>query len=573
MKKLFTTVAIVAIVVLLTATSKVFATGGDTLVVYAIGPSLDAVINKDTTSGKQAHSVYKLVSRDTTYIYLGAANVKSSIKIIGVLGQDGRPPCIQPGVLLNGSVPMTLLNLATKGVTCNIENLYVFELATNGTWTTGMTFNVVADSVRLSLNNVIEEENHYMIIMYSGAGDNFFIKNCKIKNGVHPQDWYAPALVQANAYLPFHPVDTLVMDYNTFFCLNGGAGGSTQIKYLEFVHNSVVYSFFNPRVPPPGGIFSAKINNNIFYGTNAGAISKSELLWMDDPYQPQAPSIISFDTLSLAQAALYDPADVGNSNLRMLAETKRNIEVKNNLFFEPKGITDFWTAWDDTSHVDSLITPLWMNARTTQMFSNKNSWPGFNQSGNQVDIDPGYGSSFANVLAGGTGYGVGLLQYAVETRTGKAATDEWGYKKQSVTGNNWIPIWPLPESSDMKYSNAALKTGATDGMSIGDPYWFNGITSVKQQPLGVPVKFDLSNNYPNPFNPTTEIQYSIPKSGIVTLKVYNLLGQEVMTLVNQQQTTGSYKVNFNASNLASGIYMYRLQSGNFTITKKMTLLK
>jgi hypothetical protein len=96
---------------------------------------------------------------------------------------------------------------------------------------------------------------------------------------------------------------------------------------------------------------------------------------------------------------------------------------------------------------------------------------------------------------------------------------------------------------------------------------------LNQQNNLVPAKFSLSQNYPNPFNPSTEIKYSIPKSGIVTLKVYNLLGQEVVTLVNQEQKSGNYIINFDASQLASGVYMYRIQSGDFSLTKKMTLLK
>jgi hypothetical protein len=96
-------------------------------------------------------------------------------------------------------------------------------------------------------------------------------------------------------------------------------------------------------------------------------------------------------------------------------------------------------------------------------------------------------------------------------------------------------------------------------------------TSVKNE--DIPINFSLSQNYPNPFNPTTEIKYSIPRSGIVTLKVYNILGQEVATLVNQEQKAGNYNVTFNASKLASGVYLYRIQSGNFSLTKKMTVLK
>ncbi len=86
-------------------------------------------------------------------------------------------------------------------------------------------------------------------------------------------------------------------------------------------------------------------------------------------------------------------------------------------------------------------------------------------------------------------------------------------------------------------------------------------------------KFELQQNYPNPFNPTTTIKFSVPKDGVVTLKVFNLLGQEVATLVNGEMTAGSYKVHFDASKLGSGVYFYTLQEGNNKATKKMLLLK
>jgi hypothetical protein len=111
-------------------------------------------------------------------------------------------------------------------------------------------------------------------------------------------------------------------------------------------------------------------------------------------------------------------------------------------------------------------------------------------------------------------------------------------------------------------------------------YSNTSITGVKQSNKQIPGQISLSQNYPNPFNPTTEINYSIPKAGMVTLKVYNLLGQQVATLVNGEQKAGNYTINFNAAGLASGVYMYKLretsasgQAGDFTLTKKMTLLK
>jgi hypothetical protein len=87
------------------------------------------------------------------------------------------------------------------------------------------------------------------------------------------------------------------------------------------------------------------------------------------------------------------------------------------------------------------------------------------------------------------------------------------------------------------------------------------------------LKYDLAQNFPNPFNPSTIIAYSISASSNVTIKIYNVLGELVTTLVNEYQSVGSYNINFNASGLSNGIYFYKLQAGNYTATKKMLLLK
>jgi len=85
--------------------------------------------------------------------------------------------------------------------------------------------------------------------------------------------------------------------------------------------------------------------------------------------------------------------------------------------------------------------------------------------------------------------------------------------------------------------------------------------------------FVLEQNYPNPFNPGTSIQYVISSKQFVSLKVYDVLGNEIVTLVNEVKTAGNYEVNFDASGLPSGMYIYKLTAGNFSDTKKMILLK
>ncbi|NCS88362.1 MAG: hypothetical protein CO127_00480, partial [Ignavibacteria bacterium CG_4_9_14_3_um_filter_36_18] len=85
--------------------------------------------------------------------------------------------------------------------------------------------------------------------------------------------------------------------------------------------------------------------------------------------------------------------------------------------------------------------------------------------------------------------------------------------------------------------------------------------------------YEVSRNFPNPFNPSTTIRYQIPEDGMVTLKVYDVLGREVKTLVNDFKTKGRYEVTFDASSLASGLYIYEINSGSFKASKKMTLIK
>ena len=120
-------------------------------------------------------------------------------------------------------------------------------------------------------------------------------------------------------------------------------------------------------------------------------------------------------------------------------------------------------------------------------------------------------------------------------------------------------------------------TIVNDNMTNGNESWYSfardtskttGITKSE-----VPSQYSLQQNYPNPFNPTTTIKYSLQKAGNVRLTVYNAIGSKVATIVNEYKPAGNYSVQFNGSNLASGIYLYRLESGQFSQVKKMILLK
>lgn len=119
------------------------------------------------------------------------------------------------------------------------------------------------------------------------------------------------------------------------------------------------------------------------------------------------------------------------------------------------------------------------------------------------------------------------------------------------------------------HDQATSDTGRVESYCLNIIY--NAVLAVNNQQ--VPVKFELGQNYPNPFNPITRIKYSVPKQSFVSIKIYDVLGREVKTLVNEMRTAGNYEVDFNASYLASGVYFYRMESGDFSDVKKFVLLK
>jgi len=177
----------------------------------------------------------------------------------------------------------------------------------------------------------------------------------------------------------------------------------------------------------------------------------------------------------------------------------------------------------------------------------------------------------------------------IEYKWSTAADIDWSYRPDA----GFKQIWPLPEN--LAYNNTQYKTAAMGGFPLGDLNWWpdkmeawkaqrdaewatinrwlHGTTGVREISGVRPVEYELRQNYPNPFNPGTRIEYSVPKYSHVSLKVYNILGQEVATLLDGPQQAGNYVFTFDGAGLSSGVYMYRLESEGTFITKKFVLMK
>ncbi len=128
----------------------------------------------------------------------------------------------------------------------------------------------------------------------------------------------------------------------------------------------------------------------------------------------------------------------------------------------------------------------------------------------------------------------------------------------NAKGNPTLQVSVFTSDNSHLYAASAIKSLVVVGV---------------ENPQELPKSFALNQNYPNPFNPSTVISYDLPVKGDVTLKIYDVLGREVATLVNEKQNAGSYKVTFNASKLSSGVYFYQLQAGSFSSVKKLILMK
>jgi hypothetical protein len=274
--------------------------------------------------------------------------------------------------------------------------------------------------------------------------------------------------------------------------------------------------------------------------------------------------ILKFDPLDIGNKWYYKTTQPAKSIVSkevvkdtLLANQKTFRQIKQQLFDSLSGYISY-----SYERIDSLTGDVygWGTDSTEYIMDNLNHNPGdtinasrFNRLGSIV-----YDSIKTTTLFG--------LTY--ETRVYSTLPDPFDHYDYYLAKN--IGLSFLHNNLESKLIMSVLKGAVIKGIVYGDTSTVVGITD--KYPI-LPDKYILSQNYPNPFNPTTTIDYSIPKAGQVKLTVYNAIGSKVATILNEYKQPGNYYVQFNASNLASGIYLYRLESGIYSASKKFVLIK
>ena len=265
----------------------------------------------------------------------------------------------------------------------------------------------------------------------------------------------------------------------------------------------------------------------------------------------------TWNQTSVTGAAIF--AFTSDNNGNIYAGTNGNITGSGGVMLS----TDNGSSWTSTGlasiNVQSLTLGLY-----NKLFAGSSYGKGIFSSTNQGKTWSSPALSNNNILA----------MIMNQSGTLFAGTDANGVYASIDNGTNWIQASTNLTDQyilSLAVDNNGILFAGTDANGVFRTG--NVATSVKNTGSNLPTSYTLYQNYPNPFNPSTIISYSIPKSSMVTIKVYDVLGREIETLVNEQKIPGNYNITFNAGKLASGVYLYRIQAGNFWETKKMMLLK
>jgi len=433
-----------------------------------------------------------------------------------------------------------------------------------------------------------------------------YFKNCYWRNGTDAHfRYYSRAVSVPWASQGLH-IDTLVFENCTFanlgyvYMQEGGVYGDNVFFNHCTFYNIVMHTLES------GWWHNMYVTNSLFINT-----------WLYG-YIPNAPDGVNGGTIAIAAIDSTDVFGGGfgfvpdwnpQDGVADFTEKERHVLFANNNYKLDQWLTD-WMGYGPNGSpysVDKHRTRMdeevpvpqpMFNANTNKIFDSVDTqgnkeWPYINR----INCDSVNHPNFINPP---------LNEDSLKTFLNKKWDDNSDYGWEWEPYNSYKQIWPLVE--DLSYTDAVIQTSAMGGFPLGDLYhWWNsairpGITDHYtswnaqaatendtiqkwlnygfggggvgvQQLSGIPEKYELGQNYPNPFNPITQIKYSIPERSNVTLKVYNTLGAEVATLFSGVQSAGNYTATFNGKDVASGVYFYRLQTKNISITKKLVLLK
>lgn len=580
-----------------------------TLMDYVSKVKGDTLLIKDYYEmNNQQNSLYQAITLDIGNVpagrvyelktngYYPLENNPTTLRNTVIVGEDNtilvkneneasRPPLICGTDTTDGfSIPHAAAINVTHDLT--VKNCNIMELSPQG-YLSYSIINTDSANLKITFDNCLVEHLIKDFVFITQPNYDVTLRNCYFVNMNGFPCRRSGGVLDCEADMDTLLVEncTHIMAQGSIYRLRGYPGlYSYKFKRIIFNHNTFIncagYTFMNPGLQN-----NISLTNNIFVNCNI---------------QGSAPFLVSQDigevdpdSLPMGLVNVYpDSADVANN-------TPRKFLCQDNLVYWDPSLANMDSILNANS-VDGVTSwhsqMIIMNARTDSMFKNEGPYNTAPHSYLVTDTWKNKMPHFTNPENLFTTQLANLKTFALAAvgTTTVAVLPTW--RLINTGSNDYLKSdWPIPVN--LSYSDADLLTAGLSGFPIGDLNWFPSqkaawsaqraqeyshinnalqagkLVSAIHNQINLPVGFKLQQNYPNPFNPSTKISFTIPKAGYVTLKVYNILGQKVVTLLDGFKTAQTYNVKFDGSGLASGVYLYRLKEGNNFITRKMVLLK
>ena len=444
-------------------------------------------------------------------------------------------------------------NQATRWAAYYIQTANIDASGTS-TWNTGAGWSPIGNST-IRFSGTYDGAGHTISGLYINRSSsdyqsfigftntNTVIKNLGLLNVNFTGHWHVGGLVACPAFSTISKCFTTgsVSGSDNFV---GGLFGYSHITNTDNCYTTASVT---------GTGIADYIGGAIGY-LNGGTLVKSYSTGVVTGTSSNVGGLVSYGSGTVT-GSFWDTQSSGKAT-SFLGTAKTTAEMKTNTTFLSAGWDD--TIWNMDAGFNSGYPYLdWQNPGGTAMPVELTSFSA-TTAGSTIKLNWSTATETNN-------YG-----FEIERKVGSPQSTVGNYEKIGFVNGNGNSNSPKDYSFVDSKVNAGkysyrLKQIDNDGQ-------FEYSKTIEVEMNGV-TKFELSQNYPNPFNPTTSIRYAIDGRQFVSLKVFNLLGKEVATLVNENKEAGNYLVNFNASYLSSGIYIYKLQAGEFIQTKKMTLIK
>ncbi len=461
-----------------------------------------------------------------------------------------RPPILIRGSYSTGANIKTFFTFSKDGLSHSFKGIIFngVDLDNNyfNEWNRGLK--IAGNDISLTIEDCIMNAWAGLFLEVTGDDASIFIRDSKWRNGVSAQA--PPWGAQQNVVFSLH-VDTIIMTNNTAFNTGGflmDFEKGAVANYILVEHNTFYTGLID--MLRMRDMSNAKFRSNLYYCTHAYGQAESERKsnWFDRDQEYL--SMFSIDT-----------TDVNLLNSIGLTEADKDIVVSNNTYFSPQVLKDWWAS------VSGLNTPVWMNARTKAMFDDDSSYPQLNAF-NNTETNPNFVDTDMDTWVVGE-----VVEYCKNVRAHSAITDRNYDRHTGLTNLRMLP-WPLPES--LVYSNADMLVGGHDGLPVGDLNWYpdkralykeNGVNA-----LDITRKNPVVSSFPNPVKDIVEFDFTILSKSDVSLELFNINGEKVLSLINRNLLPGDYKKKYDLNNLDKGIYFYKLRIGNQAQTKKLIIL-